>query len=1592
VTSAASAGGAGGASGVWFQDRVFGWAAVAMVAEQPLLAPNLVGGNVVRVGAQIGFHVDDVAVLTDAGNYALFQAKTGMSLGTTENSPLAKAVKQAVEQYLTGLLPTEGGPERPVDPLRDALVLCTDSAAPATVRVHLSKAVSRTGSQPSGMPFGRELTGPESKALTVVLEHARRFWVAFRSAAPTDEELRCFLRALRVLTIDANVGESNHSAAVAILSTTLPDKTKAAPAWTTLVEEGRPASRAREWRDRAAIRLALSREGVLLSPPHQYSGDIEKLRDLSSSNLGRLASEAVLPGPGELHIDRSVRATLATDTSDTNVLIVGDAGAGKSAVAQEFVAGRASSQDAVALRAADIVGANQLHLDAPLASVLRAWTGSAGIVLIDGIDALRGSEDREFLSGVVADLRGSRWQVVATVRTFDARNNHALREAFSGPPVSVDPGQVDIRLDGVRHLLVGDLTDTELDTVVGPPLGPLLAQASPELQALLRNPFNLRLAAQLGHEAASNDRPELLAIRSRIGLLNAYWDRRVRNEDSTAREALLARLCRKMVSSRSLRVTEAEPVVRAGDSAAVQAMLSEGVLSADAGVPGARRVLSFSHNILFDYATALHLLHDPVHPSGLLNELDADPSLPLVARPSFDVLADLLWEDRDTGAFWLLCLDIAGSSHVLASLAFAARLLGLIRTTDDIERLTPDPGQGDQSVGLMPAQQLVRQLIGALRAPAVLADPTPAVVPLAALAHRLAENAGVSYSDAALAADLLHGLQVRAPLRAGDPGADDRGQAVAALLDGCRTDPQRMEPLAGFAARQLPHAVAASVAARDAAYRLLDDDNALGQWGGTALARIAESVLPAIPQDRDLALRMATTVLTFEETRDEQVSLGGSVLLSMNESRRQQAKLGVHVLERSFGSLCTADLRIAAEVFCWLADDGYEPQSTDQWPISVPGATGWLQYGRDLSTFEHGSGAAAVTLAAALAKADPASGALAVAVLVRRLHGAAAWAAVMTPADAPAALGRVFLPALDSGALLAHDRTHAVAAGLLAALCEHEPALAGRVESAVLHAHELVDANGGSQETKDALIGCLRRDGIKSAALAARLAELGPDGPPEVLHVPAPSRLAWGQWGDDPERRTEPETAVESAARTLREEVSRALNGTDQRAEPEGRLPELFMASEATFASCLSLPEDLELLLVEAAAILAADQRVVPGTSLGERVLGVLTAAKKSPHAGSLLSGGFGWSPSTRDTAMSGLAALLKRKAWRDSEAGPSIASWLSAAIQDSEPVVRLRAAAAMRAVHADVESAERVRAIGELMIAESDPTVRAALFCQLRPDAVGAPEAVDAVLERLLGEGIDAIPDPDTDLGEWVLEGLTYLALIPKASFALLTVERWCREAPAHPAPVKAFAQCARRYLNPPDGDGQVAAFHLLNAAATASLGRWTRNPSEHLPGADQSDGQLRASAEVAHEVAQQIYFASGAYAENPGEEPHLSGNHAVFADLAFPVLATCAKLGVPQCLHHAVRTMIFLAPLDEARALRAVAEAVPADGSYTGDYLVGEDLIPYLERLLAEQRQLVLVEEPGVAAFRHLLAAFAGAGNEAALALAYTFGDVFR
>jgi hypothetical protein len=1236
-TSDASAGGAGGAAGVGFQSRVFAWAASCIVAEEPLVVP-LVAGDAVVVGAQTGSEVDDVVVLTNGGNSVFVQAKIKLKLSADIASPLVKGLRQAVRQYLVGTVTGGDSGPRQVDFARDAIVLCTDHAAPATIRVELATAISRVASHPTGTVLGAELNKKEQKAFGVALTHIRRLWAAEKDGAePADEDVRKFLKCLHVLSLDLGDGGKDQQAAISVLHRGLEAPVGGIDAWKVLVDAGQVASERREWRDRAALTLAMAQQGVTTTVSAKYASDIAVVRERSASNLAALQSEALLPVDGGLFIARSVAKTLRDLESRDPILVVGNAGSGKSGVLQDLATARRETEEVVVLLAADVAGANRLATRTPLREVLQGWTGPPGLVVIDGVDALRGSGDRETLSNTVAALAGTRWQVVASARSFDTKNSRPLQKAFAGFPVSSAADEIDKRLTAVRHLLVGDLSDEDLDReIVAPmPLATLLAEAPPDLRALLCNPFNLRLAAELAASLTTSQHDELLRVRSRVELLGRYWDWRIRSENAQAREALLQRLVEKMVADRRLHVEQKEPTVFGTDSLALEDMLSHGVLTSLEGpVPGLSRVVGFSHNILFDYATAIYVLYHQLEPSGLVKILNEDPTLPLVARPSFDLLVEMLWQARTSGEFWPTALAIAGSGHILGSLAVAARVANLATDGDDLlELATADTEAID---GAMSGRQhLASQLTGAVRARAVVPDAERVAVPLAHLARRLAVNADSSYTDGALATDLILALQSRVPIGSvdGDIGEGERAQTIAVLLDACRSDPSAREPLVGALIRQVEYVVARSEEVRDAVRRVLDDFDALAQWGGTVTTWFPEIAVKALRADPDLAHRLAVTSMTFEETREEDVSLGGSSVLPLRESRKQQAKHAAYRLGEVFPELASTDVGIATAIICSIIEH-IEPtgleraaqhrENASKWPMATSNLSGWIEpdYGFGLSTYWHDDEQKMLkAVADALVDASEAMIARSLDLFVANLHRGWAWAALMNHPLNPAHLFRVLQPVFSTGTLLAHPRTYTQAARLLKAATDEGMVPHKDLESAVSKAIELLETYDRGDHIKDVLVGCLDRTAVTSVSLASRLDALGD----EVPEIPSPPSMetevrAWSTVDHLHEEGFIPSPEVEEAARALEQALNDAREDKTNSAELVARLIRTFVDAHAVFSSEESTHPRLDHMLLDGAVRLAYLPEITPEHPVGPLAFQVLDMKADDADVGRFLS------------------------------------------------------------------------------------------------------------------------------------------------------------------------------------------------------------------------------------------------------------------------------------------------------------------------------------------------------------------------------------
>ncbi|WP_432536419.1 hypothetical protein [Kineococcus arenarius] len=365
---------------------------------------------------------------------------------------------------------------------------------------------------------------------------------------------------------------------------------------------------------------------------------------------------------------------------------------------------------------------------------------------------------------------------------------------------------------------------------------------------------------------------------------------------------------------------------------------------------------------------------------------------------------------------------------------------------------------------------------------------------------------------------------------------------------------------------------------------------------------------------------------------------------------------------------------------------------------------------------------------------------------------------------------------------------------------------------------------------------------------------------------------------------------------------------------------------------------------------------------------------------------------------MRGLVQLLGRQDWRESDDAERIAAVLDAAVADPSPVVRMIAAQALPVLGPGQDGPERVRRAGALLISEQDANVTAVLLNVLNSYAQTLPTDADAALRHYASARPDVLAAPSgTEVQEALTDLLTYLAVVHRTTYASETVGDWCTLPLESPHALQTVKHL-RNYFQ--DGRPKVAeaAFSLAAKAAQAARQRWATLQlacSSGTPNAN-DERALRAGVQFAYELIWCIFSASGADADEArlagkGCDPH-DQKLEEFASRAVPVLLDCAVFGHAGLVDEVARTLIWLAPLNERRALTALAGAIRPEAPDLGAIHAGDDVMAYLRRLLADDRHLVLQDREGLDAFRSLLATFAAAGHEPALSLAYDFADVFR
>lgn len=658
----ASGGGSGTAAGISFQARVGAWFASHLLSEHRLTA-ELGGGQVSLLRLETEAPLDDLLVKTETG-WIYVQAKSTLSLSRNPKSELGKTIEQFVHQWIecsTG----DGtrGWDRSLRREGDRFLLAVGPKAPRTITRHLKEGLAALGNVGSA-----PLPKAKKRAVEIFKTHLRQAWRSCADRDPSHEEIRSIANLVSIIKF--RMDNSDRSVAETMLERTLDPASQPGQAFDLLTQHCQELMERRHGCDMGALRRALTEKGVRLRAPPSFQSDVERLIDFSErTQQGLRDYESIRIGDESIRVERICTRAVVDAARSAPVVLVGEPGAGKSALINVSAAVLKQEGFDVLVFAIDRLSANsQSGLDAelkikhPLCEVLVNWPGDQpAFLFLDALDAARNGRTEAIFRTLIGDvlaLDENRWRVIASIRTFDLQTGAQFRHLFKGVPPSEEFS--DSAFPNVRHVHVPPWTSDELDQVIqrAPDLSAALEAGGERLRDLACVPFNTRLICELINKGLVPS--TLRNVENQAQLLHLYWEHRI-EPYRTVGELCLRDTVSKMVDLRVLRVRKLDVArMHATNAEMLDNFLHENVLIS----LGQRQIVQFRHHILFDYAASrVYLdLDDSIATFNLFRQKDG---LGLMLAPAVSFSLTQLWGEGEDcrERFWFAIVRICGDSQ-----------------------------------------------------------------------------------------------------------------------------------------------------------------------------------------------------------------------------------------------------------------------------------------------------------------------------------------------------------------------------------------------------------------------------------------------------------------------------------------------------------------------------------------------------------------------------------------------------------------------------------------------------------------------------------------------------------------------------------------------------------------------------------------------------------------------------------------------------------------------------------------------------------------------------------------------------------------
>jgi hypothetical protein len=1641
VSGKRTGGGSATAAGSIFQSAASAWYCVGILAEQDFPPPlDLAATTTLKfIRCETEEPVDDILVMTSDDGLIFAQAKHKLSLETGSTSELASAVDQCVRQYLANRSTSQ--PKRPWNrPLvasTDRLVIIVGKESSGPIKHDLPVALESVRAL-AGRPLDDAAQNEEQKrALKVIKEHCSVAWRAATASLPSDSDLVGFLQLLRIQVLDLDDDGAEQRNARALLRTAiLRDAASDNKTWGMLGRYCEELAAHRRGADRQVLQRHLLKEGVDVEAPRSYRADIDKLNAHSKTSLALLRDLALLrTGHEFFSIERRCTSAFVDAALKGSLLITGEPGSGKSGLLY-WLADRCRNDgvDCVVILVDRIAASSpgelqrDLGLEHEVHDVLQNWPSSRlGVLLIDALDAAR--EDRA--SRTIRDLIrlslgvGGRWNVVATIRKFDLRYSAELRELFRGaPPAS--PRYADLEFKLVRHLNVPVLDDDELLEIgqKAPTLGRLLTEASSTLRELLRNAFNIRLAADLLNSEFTFG--EFTEIRSQLQLLESYWQHRVLGPGSDAREQLLRAASEAMVRHRSLRVDRQNVAANGGES--LETLLSRNVLvewQTSEGTPPNRHILSYSHHVLHDYAIACLLLRGDRE--ILATRLSQDADFALVARPSISMHFHYLW-DADPKEFWQLSFDVLALNDAPKILQLVGPSVAAesFDATDELEPLRVKLTSTSPEV----TPQFFTHFVGAvvtLGVPLVGTNARPWWPFLLRLSESL--NRQIAFPMQSLL-----GLAIDRSQDATPEQLVSLGRIAHAFLRFAWSHTEDVSSMVWVGVQGVCRALSVYPAGRDDIQRIIEPER-IRALGYLELPWVAHEITHIIDADPDLALDVYRAAFAHEEPSEETTQLSKSRILPLTSNKRQDYGMALwslgekyeHFLETAPSQATIALTAILGSYIRRRHRYAERTQLTQQTfefrgktiELHDDGSGIWDSggvYSRDdgikvLDAFEEyvllcSQQKNRARLEATL---DLLAGNESSAIVWRRLLLIAVrdGGEELTPLVAPMLLSSKFL--------LAPDVTFAVGEFLRVRATALDEDLRGRIEDVLLSTPDVAEDREYAEYKRAKLVGCLPLDAIVRAPMRELSSTLRAQG-----NVPVNEDASFSTWAErDTEGSyireqlgVEPDAPAVKSLMTLYAPLSdfssKFLNEDPSEADAQQIFPSI-VALHDTLGTLRDV-ENTKLVnhawgyLAAACAAVAHASGFHCGTLLGSRVTAILleAASNEEPIFNERADAGFeqhpGWgSPAARIDAAKGLTLLGQHKACISDD----LRNILRRLVSDAVAPVRYQIAARALAFYttdkpffweliqhfAHKENNRGVlggvvHTVGRIVGRELDEAIT--LLLLIRDRAVPGPADRSEVRRSIDSIVAQAYVYRDHNPSERHIRSL--MARMGENASALDATLHHLRDTLTYHDDDKTETEVRAR--------GFSLFLELLRGAhdAIGELEAKHSDPFDMWPTTDQQTA--KDLHELVRGISDQVYFASGAFDEGKPEESATSKESSSrFYKEAEKLLDELTNVKIAAASQHLIATLAFFAAEDPRGIFLRVAKSVRSAqfGGYQHESLGAREIVTLVERYIAEYRT-VFREEALRRALMEMLDTFVAAGWPSARKLVYRLDEIFR